>query len=145
MVERLEEFVALDLPFRRDERNERVRELQGMLEDASITDAQKMRRVLEAYQIEVEFGRNAEAYTGELELESGIRQVSFLQLGRVALLYQTNDDAGDSGIWNPETGEWERLGSQHRNSVRTALRMARSQVAPELVLLPLWPPVTAEQ
>lgn len=142
MVDGLEEFVSLDLPFYEDERTERVAELQDMLDDSSVNVAQKMRRVLEAYQIEVEYGRENEAYTGQLELESGIRQVSFLKLGRAALYYQTTDEAGSSGIWDPEAGEWISLGGASRNSIRQALRMARAQVAPELVLLPLMPPVT---
>lgn len=143
MVNGLDEFVALDLPFYREERENRVAELQTMLEDSSVSLAQKMRRVLEAYQIEVEYGRTVEAYQGQLELDSGTRQVNFLKLGRIALLYQTVDESGESGIWDPEAGEWTALGGQHRNSVRQALRMARNQVAPELVLLPLWPPVMA--
>lgn len=142
MVDGLEQFVELDLPFREDERTERVAELQLMLEDANVSLAQKMRRVLDAYMIEIDYGRVDEAYTGQLELASGIQQVSFLKLGRIALMYQTNDEAANSGVWNHEAGEWRELGGQHRNSIRQALRMANQTVAPELVLLPLTPPVT---
>lgn len=143
MVDGLEQFVDLDLPFFEDERTGRVAELQLLLEDGNVSIAQKMRRVLEAYMIEIEYGRVDEAYMGQLELpERGIQQVSFLKLGRIALLYQTNDEAGTSGVWDRETGEWIHLGSQHRNSIRQALRMANQTVAPDLVLLPLTPPVT---
>lgn len=142
MVDGLDEFVSLDLPFYEEERNERVAELQTMLEDSSISLAQKMRRVLDAYQIEVEYGRTAEAYQGQLELDGNIRRVNFLKLGRIALLYQTVDDTGQSGIWDPEAEEWVELSGRYGNSVRQALRMARNQVAPDLVMLPLWPPVT---
>lgn len=142
MVDGLEEFVSLDLPFYEDERTDRVADLQLMLEDSTVSLAQKMRRVLEAYQIEVEYGRNAEAYTAQLELDSGIRQVNMLKLGRIALIYQTNDEAADSGVYDPSTGEWIQLGSQYRNSIRRALQMANNQVAPDLVLVPLMPPTT---
>lgn len=146
MVDGLDEFVSLDLPFYEEERTERVAELQTMLEDSSISLAQKMRRVLEAYQIEVEYGRTVEAYQGQLELEDGdIQRVNYLKLGRIALMYQTVGESGRSGIWNPDEGEWQELGGGFRNPVRQALRMARNQVAPELVLLPLWPPVTNGQ
>lgn len=145
MVDRLEQFVQLDLPFFEDERTERVAELQLMLEDPNVSVAQKMRRVLEAYMIEIEYGRNDEAYTGQLALEDGsLQQVNFLKLGRIAMMYQTNDTAGNSGVWDAENGEWIHLGSRHRNAIRQALRMANQTVAPELVLLPLTPPVVDE-
>ncbi len=142
MVDGLEQFVELDLPFLETERTERVAELQLMLEDANVSIAQKMRRVLDAYMIEIEYGRHDAAYTGQLELESGIQQVSFYKLGRIALMYQTNDAQANSGIWDESTGDWMPLGDRHRNSIRTALRMANGTVAPELVLLPVPPPTT---
>jgi hypothetical protein len=72
-----------------------------------------------------------------LQIDGTTREVDFLQVGRIALLYQTTDDAAMSGAWDPATESWTTLGSEHRNSVRRALQMARNQVAPELVLLPV--------
>lgn len=142
MINGLEEFIELDIPFRADERTERVAELQLLVEDSNINNAEKMRRILEAYQIENEFGREVEAYLGELQVAGGVREVSFLKIGRIAWIYQTNDEDAVSGIWNHETRTWDPLGNQHRNSIRQALRMARNQVAPDLVLVPLTPPTT---
>lgn len=140
MVDGLEEFIRLDVPFYPQERAEGLAELRATLERADVTDADKVRRVLEAWQIEVEYGTNFTTYVGQLEIDGNTREVDFLQVGRIALLYQTTDEEAITGAWDHATKMWVPLGTEHRNSVRQALRMARNQIAPELVLLPVAPP-----
>jgi Protein of unknown function (DUF3450) len=140
MVQGLEEFVRLDLPFYPDIRAESLTELRSVLERADVSDADKFRRVLEAWQIEAEYGNSFTTYVGQLEISGAMREVDFLQVGRIALLYQTTDEEAITGAWDQSTKSWVSLDSEHRNSVRQALRMARNQIAPELVLLPISPP-----
>lgn len=140
MIQGLEEFVRLDLPFKPEERAEGLAELRLIMERADVSDAEKFRRVLEAWQIENEYGTSFSTYVGQLQIDGTAREVDFFQLGRVALLYQTTDEEAMTGVWDVETNSWIALGSEHRNSVRQALRMARDQIAPEMVLLPIPPP-----
>jgi hypothetical protein len=140
MVQGLADFIELDLPFLPEERSERLAELQLAVERADVSDAEKFRRVLEAWEVENEYGRTPSSYVGELAIDGNPREVDFLRVGRIALLYQTTDDAGLTGAWDPRINAWVPLGSQHRNSVRQALRMTKNQIAPELVLVPVWPP-----
>ena len=65
MINGLETFVSLDLPFLIDEREQRISTLRTLLLASDITVSEKFRRVLEAYQIEIEYGRTIEAYRGE--------------------------------------------------------------------------------
>jgi alkylation response protein AidB-like acyl-CoA dehydrogenase len=139
MVDGLEQFVAMDLPFLQDERTNRVAQLKTIIERADVTVAEKTRRVLEAWQVENEYGRTNLAYTGELEIDGVAREVDFLRVGRIALLYQT-PDAQYTGAWDQRARQWVALGDEHRNSVRQGLRMARAQVAPDLLLIPVPPP-----
>jgi hypothetical protein len=132
----LEEFVALDLPFQLEERQERIAQLKTIIERTDVTLADKFRRVLEALQIENEYGRDMVAYNGELQIDGVDREVQFLRVGRIALLYQT-PDAEFTGAWDQGTHQWVALGNEHRNSVRNGLRMSRAQVAPDLLLVPL--------
>jgi hypothetical protein len=136
MVDSLQQFVALDVPFYAEERAERVNDLQLLIERADVGVSDKFRRVLEAWQIENEYGRSVSAYEGQLEINGTTREVFFLQLGRVALVYQT-PDLEHTGAWDQETRSWQPLGNRYRNSVRQALRMARQQIAPDIVLVPL--------
>ncbi len=139
MVQGLEQFIALDIPFLLDERNERLANLQLLVEDAGVNDAEKFRRVLEAWEIENEYGRGVQSYDGQLEIGGTVREVDFLRIGRIALLYQTQD-LEQVGAWDPTQRQFITLGTEHRNSIRQAIRMAQNTVAPEIVLLPVPPP-----
>src|SRR4029077_12581388 len=66
VVDTLEQFVKLDVPFLLDERTARVQRLKDMLARADVTISEKYRNILEAYQIELEYGRTLDAYQGRL-------------------------------------------------------------------------------
>jgi hypothetical protein len=140
MVEALDEFVELDIPFMLEDRRNRVIELRRLLARSDVTDAEKFRRILEAYQIENEFGRTIEAYRGTLDTGGEERTVDFLRIGRIALLYQTNDTT-EAGAWSVPDGTWVRLGDREHNAIRQGLRIASKQAAPDLISVPLPRPV----
>ena len=83
MVGTLGQFVKLDIPFLPDERSNRLAQLEDMMTRADVSVSEKYRRIVEAYQIEIEYGRTIEAYQGKV----GEKTVDFLRAGRVALLY----------------------------------------------------------
>jgi hypothetical protein len=136
MIDTLESFVGLDMPFLPQERRNRVLELRSMMDRADVTISEKYRRIVEAYQIENEYGRTIEAYRGPLERDGASRTVDFLRVGRVALLYQTLDGQ-ESGMWDANERRWVGLPGSYRTPVRDGLRMARKQVAPDLVAVPV--------
>ncbi|TVQ48794.1 MAG: DUF3450 domain-containing protein [Gammaproteobacteria bacterium] len=139
MIEGLDQFVSLDVPFLADERRNRVEDLRNILERQDVTVAEKFRRVMEAYQIENEYGRTIEYYSGMLEVGGVERQVDFLRVGRIALVYQTADGQRQ-GAWDQRAGQWVELGSDYRNRIRQGLRVARRQIAPELLMMPIAAP-----
>ncbi|MEE4279006.1 MAG: DUF3450 domain-containing protein [Halieaceae bacterium] len=135
MIDGLEQFVALDLPFLRDERDARVVRLRELLTRSDVTVAEKARRVFEAYQIESDYGRTIEAYRAKLSVDGGSFDADFVRVGRVALMYRT---VGDErlGFWNGE--RWDALpDSPYRRFLEQALKVARQEVAPELLTIPL--------
>ncbi len=137
MLDSLEEIIRLDVPFLAAERSERSMRLRQMLERSDVTAAEKFRRILEAYEIENEYGRTIEAYKGSLELGGVQREVDFLRVGRVALLYQTIGGE-QTGAWNQTMRTWETLPpDQYKHDVQKGLRVARKQVAPDLLVLPI--------
>jgi hypothetical protein len=139
MIDGLDRFVALDVPFLAEERRERVVGLRDLLGRADVTAAEKFRVVMEAWQIENDYGRTIFAYTGELEIGGTNREVDFLQVGRVSLVYQTPDGV-NSGVWDQNNRQRIVLGSEYRNSIRQGLRLARNQIGPDLLLLPIAAP-----
>ena len=136
MIESVTQFVALDVPFLMEERRARVAQLELLLETEEITVAERFRKVMEAYQIENDYGRTIESYTGTLNIDGATRNVEFLRIGRIALLYQTADGKL-SGAWDQDERKWVTLGNEYKNSIRQGLRIANKQIAPDLVLLPV--------
>jgi len=135
MIDAVENFVELDVPFLLDERTGRMNNLNEVMVRADVTNAERYRRIIEAYQIENEYGRTIEAYQGEVEIDGQMRQVDFLRIGRVALLHQTLDGS-DTRVWDQKNKAWLDA-SEHGNAVRLGLRMARKQTAPDMLRLPV--------
>jgi hypothetical protein len=135
MIDTLAKFVELDLPFLLQERRARVQDLRDIMTRADITISERYRRIMEAYQIENEYGRTIEAYQGILDRNGSSRTVDFLRVGRNALLYQTLDGL-ESGVWDARGGRWDDAGD-YRNEITDGLRMARKQRAPDLVEVPM--------
>ncbi|WP_299077344.1 DUF3450 domain-containing protein [uncultured Paraglaciecola sp.] len=136
MITGLEQFVALDVPFLAEERTHRVAELKAMMDRADIAPSEKFRRVMEAYQVEMDYGRTLEAYSGLHTIDGQERDVDFLRVGRTALIYQTRD-ASLQGTWDKQSRQWQALPSSYRTQVTKGLRMAKKQLAPDLLMLPV--------
>lgn len=141
MVDMLDRLVENDIPFLIEERRQRVAELQAMMDRADVTTSEKYRRILEAYTVEMNYGRDVYAYRGELP-ESG-RTVNFLHVGRTLLFYQTLDGE-QTGWWNPQTEQYEQISGTYDRPVSQAIRIAQKQVAPDLVKLPVPGPEQAQ-
>lgn len=140
MLDTLENFIALDIPFLWEERNARIAELRALLHNGQVTNSEKYRRILEAYQIENDYGRTIEAYDGILPTANGERQtVTFLKVGRIAFLYQTLDGT-QSYFWSKPDRAWRRLDGSHNAGVEEGIKMAREQIPPDLMFVPLVAP-----
>jgi len=139
MVEVIEQFVELDTPFLPEERNSRVAQLKTMMDRADVNLSEKYRRILEAYQVETEYGRTLEAYQGELVSEDRNRTVDFLRVGRVGLYYLTLDQL-EAGMWDQETQSWQQLPRDSVQSVIQGMKVARKQLPPDLLTLPVKTP-----
>ena len=145
MVDALEEFVKLDTPFLFKERTDRVARLREMMERSDVTAAEKFRRVIEGYQIENDYGRTIEAYKGSTQVNGNELEVDFLRIGRVALMYQTVGGA-TTGAWDTTAGAFVELpAATYQKQVSDGLKIARKQVAPDLLIVPVAAPTRAMQ
>lgn len=136
MIANMEEFIKLDVPFLMDERNRRVSQIKEIMNKAKVSTSEKFRRVVEAYQIENEYGRTIEAYRGLQKVGDKELTVDFLRVGRVSLAYQTLDGK-TQGFWDQKERTWKELSSSYRKSIQMGLKMARKQAAPNLIELPV--------
>jgi len=140
MLDSLEEFVDLDTPFLLEERSNRIVRLRAMMERSDVTAAEKLRQILEGYSIENDYGRTIEAYKGSLEVDGRTQEVDFLRIGRVSLTYQTVG-GGHTGAWNSATRQWDELPPEiYKAQVAQGLKIARKQVAPDMLVVPVIAP-----
>jgi Protein of unknown function (DUF3450) len=127
MLATLDQFVKLDMPFLMEERGNRVAQLKDMMTRADVSTSEKYRRIVEAYQIEMEYGRTLEAYQGKV----GDKTVDFLRAGRVSLMYQTLDGK-ETGYWDANAKTWKQ-DSDYQEAIKAGLKVAKKQSAPDFV------------
>lgn len=140
MVTALEQFIELDVPLLLSERRERVANLRELMDRADVANSEKYRRIMEAYQIENEYGRTIESYQDTLEINGEERTLDFLRVGRIALLFQTLDGK-EVGAWDQSERAWIPLPSgDYRDSIKKGIRIAQKQAAPDLVRIPVSAP-----
>lgn len=138
MLGTLEQFVKLDVPFLPEERAKRIAGLKEMMARADVSISEKFRRIVEAYQIEMEYGRTLEAYQGKV----GDKTVDFMRAGRVALMYQTLDGK-ETGYWDADSKSW-KADNSYGQDIKTDLKIAKKQAAPDFLTVPLHAPTEAQ-
>ena len=136
MIDGLEQFVNLDMPFLMDERNARIDRLREMMDHADVAVSEKFSQVMRAYQIENEYGRTMETYGDTIEIQGTERKVDVLKVGRVALVYQT-PDGQETGMYNKVSQAFEPVGDEYQASVRQGIRMARQQATQDMFSIPV--------
>ncbi len=136
VVNSLGNFTKSDLPFLTAERKNRIQFLHDSLDDYNLELSEKLRRVLEALQVETEYGRNISTTKQQLEINGEPTQVSIFRLGRVAMFYQTMDGS-ETGVWDDETNSWKPLDNSYSLTLHHAEEMAEKKRAVELLDLPI--------
>jgi hypothetical protein len=127
MLATLDQFVKLDVPFLIEERTNRVAQLKEIMTRADVSTSEKYRRIVEAYQIEMEYGRTIEAYQGKV----GDKTVDFLRSGRVSLMYQTLDGK-ETGYWDANEKSW-KVDKNYQDAMQAGLKVAKKQAAPDFI------------
>ena len=132
LLDSLDKFVSLDLPFLKQERRERVDNLKRLMADPEAPVAERYRRLLEAYQIEIDYGRSLGAERALVD----DREVDVLRVGRIGLFYLSLDGE-NAGRWDAAGKQWQALDSDYRASLKKGLRIAREINAPDTLVLPM--------
>lgn len=136
MIDSLDEFVRLDVPIRSENRATRVERLRGIMSRSNVTDSEKFRQIMEAYQAEMDYGVALNAYQGDLTINGNTVAVDYFHLGRIAFLAQSLDQR-NAWRWDNDAREWVELDSSYLNPLTQAIRMARNQTQVDVVRLPV--------
>lgn len=132
MIDALAGFVDQDLPFLREERTQRIANLRRLMADASSSTAERFRAILDAYRVEIDYGRSL----GSERIDIDGRVHEQLRIGRVAL-FAIAPDGADALRWDAASSTWQALGARDARAIREGLKVARETTAPQLLVLPM--------
>lgn len=125
------------LPYKTTIRQERLQKLKDLMARADVSEAEKFRRILEAYQIEVDYGNKLSTYQDEIEIAAGDkREVELLALGQVSLIARSQDQQ-THWLWSNEQKAWQEMDANQVMMANRAFELALGKLAPEMVDLPL--------
>ncbi len=139
MVDAIDRFVKADLPFHLDDRVAGVNNLKNLLNSGEASNSSIFRSIMDLYTIELEYGNTYEAYKDTQDVGGNQIEVDMLRIGRVALYYQTKDQAS-SAMWDTANKMWKALPDSANRDLRKAIKVAAKTTAPELLNLPLTAP-----
>jgi hypothetical protein len=133
---RFEEFVRSDLPFLHGERKRRLNDLKREIARPEATGAEKLRRLLEAMQVETEYGKTVEVNQEEIEIDGSPIFVDVLRVGRLSLFWRT-PDGEKAGTFDRATWSWVELPARYNRTIGEAMDMASRVIPVQLIDLPL--------
>jgi len=133
---RLTRFVESDLPFLQEERAKRLSFIGESLGDYHLTASEKLRRLLEALQVEADYGRHPEVDEAFIDLAGKPTKVRLLRLGRLVIYYLTIDGQA-AGRYDVNSGGWEELSGDSVPEIKSAIQMIGKSRTMELVNLPV--------
>ncbi|UAA37772.1 DUF3450 domain-containing protein [Paraneptunicella aestuarii] len=136
MIDSLDQFIDLDVPINHEERKARVAKLRDLMGNSNVSTSEQFRQVLEAYQVELEYGSSIRAYQGDLNYNGTNIAVDFFNLGRTAMVALSLDQKS-AWVWNNDSRAWEQLGDEYLGSVVEAVKMARKIVPVNLIKMPI--------
>ena len=139
MVSTLDEFIRLDMPFHVNERETRVNIIREMMDRPDVSLPDKYRRIMEAYQIEMEYGRTIDTYSDNIVKDGKNYAVNILRIGRVALLYQTLDGK-ECAYWDKVEKAWKGLPDDYNASIAEGILIADKQSPPDFINVPVSAP-----
>ncbi|WP_323846633.1 DUF3450 domain-containing protein [Microbulbifer magnicolonia] len=144
MLDGLEQFIELDMPFKLEERMANLEGVKNNMDRSDITVAEKFRQVLELYNFESEYARKIDSYSDSLNVNGQEREVNVLQVGRIALLAQTTDSK-ISLAYDKDQKAWVEIDSgEYRRALMNGLKIAKKQATIDIMTLPITAPEAAQ-
>jgi hypothetical protein len=134
--DRLADSVQRSLPFLPAERRQRLDSLAGELVRPDVASGEKLRRLLEALQVEAGYAATVEVYQDRIVVDGQDLHADILRLGRVALFWRT-PDGERVGTWDPSVGQWVVLPDREDRPIALAMEMATRRRPVGITSLPL--------
>lgn len=135
-VELLEALLEESLPFKKEERRERVRQLHTEVWGGEASAAEQFRHLMQILQTEYDYAHSVDVSEKELEIEGERVFMSQLRIGNLAL-FGLSLDQERGAVYDPAVREWRWLDQEWNAELRRAMAMGNKQRPVDLLSLPL--------
>lgn len=137
MLDGLQNIIESDKPIKKAQRLSRLNKLRKLMSQADVSEAEKYRRILEAYQIEFEYGNKMSTYRSQIRLNNNNAvEADVFYLGRAVLIARSLDKS-HYWTWDQASQQWVDGDSDYLENINQAFALAQKQIAPTLLTLPL--------
>lgn len=135
MIADLDAFVRADLPFRTQDRMDRIDNLRAAMENAQVPIVEQYRLIIEAYKAEMEYGRTIDTWPEEIDIEGKPVMVDMFLYGRVALVYMS-PDRRYAARWDRDQQAWVPVESKFKEDIAKAIKVAKGTTTPSVLYAP---------
>ena len=135
LIDDLDAFVDADLPFRLEERKDRIARLREYLVDPNVSVTERYRQIMDAYTAEMEVGRKTDTWKETISVDDKEVTVDMVLFGRVALVYM--DPTGRyAKRYDRETSSWVDLESKYKAEIEKAIRIIQGKRTQDVMYVP---------
>ncbi|MEX1196812.1 MAG: DUF3450 domain-containing protein [Pseudohongiellaceae bacterium] len=141
MISSLESFVETDFPFEIEDRREEINNARNLVDNEEASIQQKFNRLLDVIRAEAEYAATLDAYQDEvIDFNGSELEVNIVRVGRISLAFQSVDRTV-TGYWDKNARQWvEGDPGAYRTAIDRAYRVANSELAAEMLNLPIHAP-----
>ncbi len=135
LIDDLDAFIDADLPFRLEERKDRIARLREYLSDPAISVTERYRQIMDAYTAEMEVGRKTDTWKETITVDDKEVTVDMVLFGRVALVYM--DPTGRyAKRYDRETSSWVDLENRYKAEIEKAIRIIQGKRTQDVMYVP---------
>ncbi|MEE2878516.1 MAG: DUF3450 domain-containing protein [Pseudomonadota bacterium] len=135
MVADLEQFVSADLPFKVEERQERIESLRAAMENPQVPIVEQYRLIIEAYKSEMEYGRTIQTWPEVIDVDGTPVMVDMFLYGRVALVYMS-PDRRYAARYDRAQNAWVPVENRFKENIAKAIKVAKGTTTPSVLYAP---------
>ena len=133
---RLENWVSHDVPFLMDERQARLVGVRETIAKPDVTGAEKLRRVLEALQVEANYGNVVDVSQEPLKVGDEEIKADVIRVGRVSVFWRS-PDGKRVGEYDRGSNQWIELDSKYARAIGDLREMVLRLRSTKVMALPL--------
>lgn len=136
VVNKLDGFIKQDIPFLMDERNARIASVREAIAKPEVSGAEKLRRVLEALQVEANYGNTVDVSQERIKVGNDEVSADVIRIGRVSV-YWRSPDGKRVGEFDRATNQWVERDHKYAENINDVRDMVLRLRSTKVITLPL--------